>query len=93
MIGILGEDGIMRYLLALLLPPAALVLCGKPKKLIANVPLTMCLWVPGVIHALLVVRDTGFEERTEQLAALVLAWEEGRNFRPGHRAHVGARLY
>ncbi len=68
----------MRYLLAFLMPPAALLLCRKPRYLLASVPLTACLWLPGVIHALAVVRRTAQGERADRLADAVLAREEQR---------------
>ena len=66
----------MRYLVAFLMPPAALLLCGRPRALWANVPLTACLWLPGVMHALGVVRRAADRERAERLARAVLAHEE-----------------
>jgi len=45
----------MRYLLAILLPPLAVLSCGKPVQFLLNLVLTLCLWVPGAIHAILVV--------------------------------------
>jgi uncharacterized membrane protein YqaE (UPF0057 family) len=68
----------MRYLLAFILPPAAVALCGEPSRLLTNVPLTACLWVPGVLHALAVVRRAADAERAERLAKVVLAREERR---------------
>ena len=45
----------VRYLLALVFPPLAVAISGRPKDLATNVLLTMCLWLPGVLHALMVV--------------------------------------
>ena len=47
----------MMYLLAILLPPVAVLICGKPFQAIINFILTLIFWVPGVIHAILVVHD------------------------------------
>ncbi len=47
----------MRYLLAILLPPLAVLLCGKPFLAILNLLLTLCFWIPGVVHALFVVNS------------------------------------
>ena len=47
----------MMYLLAILLPPVAVLFCGKPFQAIINFILTLIFWVPGVIHAILVVHD------------------------------------
>ena len=37
------------YLLAILLPPVAVLLCGKPIQAVLNFFLTLCFWVPGAI--------------------------------------------
>jgi uncharacterized membrane protein YqaE (UPF0057 family) len=66
----------MRYLLAILLPPAAVFACRQPKQLPANVLLTLCLWLPGVIHALVVVHQARERERADRVANVVLAREE-----------------
>jgi len=57
----------MLYLLAILLPPLAIFLCGKPFQALINIPLTILLWVPGMIHALLVVHNHYADIRTERL--------------------------
>lgn len=66
----------MRYLLAFVLPPVALLLCGEKRGLWANVPLTACLWLPGIVHALWIVHRTAEGERTDRVAEVVLAREE-----------------
>jgi len=57
----------MRYLLALLLPPIAVFLCGKPIQGIINIILTLCFYVPGAIHALLVVHSYLADKRTDKI--------------------------
>jgi uncharacterized membrane protein YqaE (UPF0057 family) len=57
----------MRYILAILLPPIAVLSCGKPFQALANVILTLLFWVPGVIHALLVVHDFHENRRTDRV--------------------------
>jgi uncharacterized membrane protein YqaE (UPF0057 family) len=66
----------MRYLLAVVLPPAAVLLCRQPRQLPANVLLTALLWLPGSVHALLLARDAAARERADRLADAVLAREE-----------------
>jgi uncharacterized membrane protein YqaE (UPF0057 family) len=66
----------VRYLLAVCLPPAAVLLCRQPGQAVVNVFLTACFWVPGAAHALLVTRATAHRERADRLAAAVLAHEE-----------------
>lgn len=56
------------YLLAILLPPLAVLLCGKPIQALINILLTFAFWVPGVIHAILVVNAKKQDKRVEQLA-------------------------
>ncbi|NQV63965.1 MAG: YqaE/Pmp3 family membrane protein [SAR86 cluster bacterium] len=57
----------MRYLLAILLPPVAVFLCGKPIQSIINIILTLCFYVPGAIHALLVVHSYLADKRTDKI--------------------------
>lgn len=53
----------MMYLLAIVLPPVAVLFSGKPFQAILNVILTLIFWVPGAIHAVLVVKDKKDDER------------------------------
>ena len=57
----------MRYLLAILLPPVAVFLCGKPIQGILNILLTLAFWVPGVVHALFVVNSHLADKRTDRI--------------------------
>jgi len=66
----------MRYLLAVLLPPVAVYQCRQGRQVPFSLLLTACLWVPGAVHALLVVRAAAARERTDRLADVVLALEE-----------------
>jgi uncharacterized membrane protein YqaE (UPF0057 family) len=66
----------VRYLLAVFLPPAAVLLCRQRGQFVVNVLLTACFWVPGAAHALLVARGTARRERADRLADAVLAREE-----------------
>jgi uncharacterized membrane protein YqaE (UPF0057 family) len=61
----------MRYLLAIILPPVAVLLCGKPFLAILNLLLTLCFWVPGVIHALFVVNSHLADVRVKELARAI----------------------
>ena len=61
----------MRYLLAIILPPAAVLLCGKPIQAILNLVLTLCFWIPGVVHALFVVNSHLADVRAEKMIAAV----------------------
>jgi uncharacterized membrane protein YqaE (UPF0057 family) len=57
----------MRYLIAIVFPPLAVLLCGKPVQAILNLVLTLFLWVPGIVHALFVVADHKAEKRTRRI--------------------------
>ena len=59
----------MMYLLAILLPPVAVLICGKPIQALLNVVLTLFFWVPGVVHAILVVMDRKADKRTDRIIA------------------------
>ena len=61
----------MRYFLAIILPLVAVLLCGKPVQFILNIFLTLCLWIPGSIHALFVVNNHLADKRTDKLIKAV----------------------
>jgi uncharacterized membrane protein YqaE (UPF0057 family) len=60
------------YLIAILLPPLAVLLCGKPIQALLNVLLTLLFWIPGMLHALFVVSSHKADQRN---AALIRAVE------------------
>ena len=57
----------MLYLLAILLPPLAVLLCGKPMQALLNCLLCLAVWIPGVIHAMLVVSSHQADKRQDRL--------------------------
>ncbi len=57
----------MLYLLAVVLPPLAVLLCGKPLQALLSIPLSLMGWVPGVIHALFVVSNHYADQRSRRL--------------------------
>ena len=57
----------MLYLVALILPPLAVLLCGKPLQALLNCFLTLMFWLPGVVHALLVVKTHLDDKRANRL--------------------------
>jgi uncharacterized membrane protein YqaE (UPF0057 family) len=61
----------VRYLIAILLPPLAVLLCGKPIQFVLNLLLTLCFWIPGTVHAILVVHSYLEDERTERIIRAV----------------------
>jgi uncharacterized membrane protein YqaE (UPF0057 family) len=66
----------MLSLLAILCPPAAVLLLGKPSQTALNVALTLLLYVPGMLHALSVVSQYRTERRNETLMRLVALYEK-----------------
>lgn len=57
----------MLYLLAIVFPPLAVLLCGKPLQALCNIILTLCFWVPGVIHAIMMVSSHQADQRAERI--------------------------
>lgn len=57
----------MKYILAIFLPPVAVLLCGKPMAALLNLLLCLLLWIPGVIHAFIVIAETNADKRTDKL--------------------------
>lgn len=57
----------MRYFLAIILPPVAVLSCGKPVQTLLNLVLTLLFWLPGAVHACLVVHDYREEKRTQRV--------------------------
>jgi uncharacterized membrane protein YqaE (UPF0057 family) len=53
----------MKYLVAVICPPLAVLMCGRPMQALLNLALTVCFWVPGVIHALFIVNRAMAEEK------------------------------
>jgi uncharacterized membrane protein YqaE (UPF0057 family) len=45
------------YVLAVFLPPLAVLLCGKPAWALVNLLLTLFFWIPGIIHAVYIVHE------------------------------------
>ncbi|MGZ3767898.1 MAG: YqaE/Pmp3 family membrane protein [Mucilaginibacter sp.] len=52
----------MRYFLCIILPPLAVLTTGRIGAFLLSCLLTLCLWVPGVVHAIL-VNNGYYEER------------------------------
>lgn len=62
----------MLMLCAILCPPLAVLLCGKwVQGLILNPLFTLCFWVPGMIHALVVVNN--YQKARSEHALLMAA--------------------
>jgi uncharacterized membrane protein YqaE (UPF0057 family) len=57
----------MLAVLAVLCPPATVALIGRPSQVFANIGLTLCLFVPGVVHAFGVLQTQRVRLRNETL--------------------------
>lgn len=57
----------MRYVLAVLLPPIAVLSCGKVFQAIVNVLLLPFVWIPAVVHALFVVHNYHADARADRM--------------------------
>lgn len=68
----------MRYLIAILLPPLAVLLCGKPLQFVLNLILTLCFWIPGMIHAILVVHSHLEDQRADRIIRAMGHYRAGR---------------
>lgn len=63
----------MLYLLAIFLPPVAVLIAGKPFQALINVGLTLLFWVPGMIHAFMVVANHYADRRTDRIERAIMA--------------------
>jgi uncharacterized membrane protein YqaE (UPF0057 family) len=61
----------MLYLLAVILPPVAVLLKGKPIQALLNLFLTLLVWVPGVIHAWIVINGANQDKRMREQAKII----------------------
>ena len=61
----------MLYLLAILLPPVAVFICGKPIQGIINIILTLAFYIPGAVHAVLVVHSHLADKRTKEIVQAI----------------------
>ncbi len=61
----------MRYLLAIVFPPLAVLFCGKPVQFLLNIILTILCYFPGAIHAILVVSSYQADKRNQKLVKAI----------------------
>jgi uncharacterized membrane protein YqaE (UPF0057 family) len=61
----------MDYFLAIVLPPVAVLLKGKPGQALLNFVLTLFFWFPGAIHACIVVADAHAQKRHREMLRAV----------------------
>jgi uncharacterized membrane protein YqaE (UPF0057 family) len=58
----------MFYVLAIFLPPLAPLFKGKFGAFLLNCLLTLCGFIPGVIHACVVVHQSNSKKRIQEMA-------------------------
>lgn len=56
----------MLYFLAIVAPPLAVLLTGRKLAALLNLPLTLAGWLPGALHAVLVVNEHKAEQRAQR---------------------------
>ena len=61
----------MIYLIAVLFPPLAVLLAGKPFQALLNLLLCLLLYFPGLIHAILVIQDKKATQRHREMVGAV----------------------
>ena len=57
----------MRYFLCILLPPIAVLTTGRIGAFILSLILCALLWIPGIIHAILVTNKYYADKRHKEL--------------------------
>jgi uncharacterized membrane protein YqaE (UPF0057 family) len=62
----------MRYFLCIILPPIAVLTTGRIGAFILSIILTLLFYIPGVIHAILVVNSYYAEQRHKELMGAAL---------------------
>ena len=60
------KEEVMRYLLCII-PPLAVISCGKYVQVWLSLLLTICFWIPGIIHAVMVVNSHNADQRTKKI--------------------------
>ncbi len=63
----------MLYILAIFLPPLAVLLSGRPIQALINFFLCFLFWIPAVIHALLIARDYYEDRRARRIMRAIKA--------------------
>jgi uncharacterized membrane protein YqaE (UPF0057 family) len=61
----------MMYLLAIILPPVAVLLKGKPIQALINLALCLLFWIPAVIHAWIVINGANQDKRMREQAKII----------------------
>ena len=57
----------MLYILAVILPPLAVILAGRPQKFLTSLVLTILFWVPGIVHAWVTISRANRDRHDKKL--------------------------
>jgi uncharacterized membrane protein YqaE (UPF0057 family) len=68
----------MLYLVAVLLPPLAVLLTGRWLQALLSIPLTLFFYIPGILHALFVVHNHYADRRADRLIRATREGGHGR---------------
>jgi uncharacterized membrane protein YqaE (UPF0057 family) len=60
----------LRYFFCVVLPPVAVLMTGRVGSFLLSIVLTLLGWIPGIVHAALVVNDYHEEQRAARQALL-----------------------
>jgi uncharacterized membrane protein YqaE (UPF0057 family) len=71
----------MRYVLAIVFPPLAVLSCGKLFGTLISIPLTCLFWIPGIIHACAVVAGYNADRRTSRVVNAISGKPQHQSFR------------
>jgi uncharacterized membrane protein YqaE (UPF0057 family) len=58
---------VVKWILAIFLPPLAVLIWGTFLSAVINLILTLFFWIPGVIHAIAVINDQDAKRRHGEL--------------------------
>lgn len=67
----------MLYFWAMVAPPLAVLLTGRKTAALLNAPLTLAGWLPGVLHAVLVINEHKADQRARRYCRGERAVERG----------------
>jgi len=68
----------MRYILAIVCPPLAVLLCGYLPSAALNLALTIAGYFPGVVHAILMINKYYADRRHKELVRTIRESRESK---------------
>jgi uncharacterized membrane protein YqaE (UPF0057 family) len=64
----------MLYLVAIFIPPLAVLLAGKPGQAFLNLLLTLLFYFTVLIHAFAIIADSNAQKRTNQVVNVIQSY-------------------